>query len=206
MRAMIPAEILLDAYSRGIFPMAGEDGEIRWYEADPRTILDVQNFRIPRDLRRIINRGIFEIRFDRDFEGVIRACANRESTWISEEIVVSYINLHKLGYAHSVEAWLRPGASRNNDGVELSYEGKLVGGLYGVTLGAAFFGESMFHSVPHASKVALAYLAAHLKARNFELHDVQMMTPTLQLFGAQQISKKEYLARLQKALSEKRKF
>jgi leucyl/phenylalanyl-tRNA--protein transferase len=188
---MIPAEVLLDGYSQGIFPMADEDGEIRWYEADPRTILDIQNFRIPRDLRRILNRGRFEIRFDGAFEQVIRACADRVSTWISEEIIASYINLHKLGYAHSVEAWI---------------EKELVGGLYGVALGAVFFGESMFYRVSHASKVALAHLAEHLKAQSFELHDEQMMTPTLKLFGAQQISREEYLKKLYKALRKYRKF
>jgi leucyl/phenylalanyl-tRNA--protein transferase len=200
---MIPAEVLLDGYSRGIFPMADEDGEIRWYEADPRTILDIQHFRIPRDLRRILNRSAFEIRFDAAFEQVIRACAERASTWISEEIIASYINLHKLGYAHSVEAWSRPAIS--STGKKENAE-KLAGGLYGVALGAAFFGESMFYRASHASKVALAHLAEHLKAQGFELHDAQMMTPTLKLFGAQQIPRDEYLKKLQKALMKRRKF
>ncbi len=195
----------MDGYSHGIFPMAGDDGDIRWYESDPRTILDIHNFRIPRDLRRILNRGHFEIRVDRAFEQVIRACADRASTWISDEIIASYVNLHKLGYAHSVEAWLRPDAILNS-GDKPVQEERLAGGLYGVALGAAFFGESMFYRVPHASKVALAYLTGHLKARGFELHDVQMMTPTLELFGAQQIPKEEYLLRLQKALRHKRDF
>jgi leucyl/phenylalanyl-tRNA--protein transferase len=183
--------------------MAGEDGDIRWYESDPRTILDIHDFRIPRDLRRILNRGHFEIRIDRAFEQVIRACAHRASTWISDEIIASYVNLHELGYAHSVEAWLRPGTIFGGESVK---EESLVGGLYGVAWGAAFFGESMFHRVPHASKVTLAYLAEHLKARGFELHDAQMMTPTLELFGAQQIPKDEYLLRLQKALRKKKEF
>jgi leucyl/phenylalanyl-tRNA--protein transferase len=202
---MIPAEVLLDGYSHGIFPMAGDGGDIRWYESDPRTILDIHDFRIPRDLRRILNRGHFEIRVDRAFEQVIRACSERESTWISGEIIASYVNLHRLGYAHSVEAWLRPGTILNI-GDKPVQEERLVGGLYGVALGAAFFGESMFHRVPNASKVALAYLTGHLKARGFELHDAQMMTPTLELFGAQQIPKEEYLLRLQKALRQKKNF
>ncbi|MGH7454745.1 MAG: leucyl/phenylalanyl-tRNA--protein transferase [bacterium] len=202
---MIPSEVLLDGYSHGIFPMAGDDGDIRWYESDPRTILDIHDFRIPRDLRRILNRDLFEIRLDRAFEQVIRACADRASTWISDEIVASYLNLHKLGYAHSVEAWLRPGAILNSRDKPVQEE-RLVGGLYGVALGAAFFGESMFHRVPHASKVALTYLAEHLKARGFELHDAQMMTPTLELFGARQIPKEEYLLRLQKAMRKKKEF
>jgi leucyl/phenylalanyl-tRNA--protein transferase len=202
---MIPAEVLLDGYSRGIFPMADDDGDIRWYEADPRTILDIHDFRIPRDLRRILNRGLFEIRVDHAFEQVIRACAERESTWISGEIIASYVNLHKLGYAHSVETWLRPGLVLNAKNKSVQEE-RLVGGLYGVALRSAFFGESMFYRVSHASKVALAYLAEHLKARGFELHDAQMMTPTLELFGARQIPKEEYLLRLKKALRHKRDF
>jgi len=200
---MIPAEVLLDGYRRGIFPMAEANGEIRWYEADPRTILDIQHFHIPRDLRRILNRNLFEIRFDCAFERVIRACAGRASTWISEEIISSYINLHKAGHAHSVEAWLRPTLSA---GGKEETPAKLAGGLYGVAQGAAFFGESMFYRVSHASKVALAHLAGHLKAQGFELHDAQMMTPTLKLFGAQQIPREEYLRRLQKALAKRRKF
>lgn len=202
---MIPAEILLDGYSRGIFPMAGDDGEINWYESDPRTVLDIHTYRIPRDLRRILNRGIFEIRIDGAFEQVIRACAHRDSTWISEEIVASYRNLHNLGYAHSVEAWLRPGTALHAGGKSV-HEEKLVGGLYGVALGAAFFGESMFHRVSNASKAALAYLAERLKTQRFELHDAQMMTPTLKLFGAHEIPREEYLLRLRKALQKNRRF
>lgn len=197
---MIPADVLLDGYSQGIFPMADDAGEIRWYEADPRTILDIHHFRIPHDLKRILNRGLFDIRFDTAFEQVIRACATRQSTWISEEIISSYLNLHHLGYAHSVEAWLRPAHVKDKK------EKKLAGGLYGVALGAAFFGESMFYRVSHASKVALAHLVEHLKAREFVLHDAQMMTPTLKLFGARQIPREEYLQRLHEALLKHRKF
>lgn len=196
---MIPAEVLLDGYRQGIFPMADEHGEIRWYEADPRTILDIHHYHIPHDLRRILKRQPFEIRLDYAFERVIRACADRSSTWISEEVISSYLNLHLAGYAHSVEAWSRP--NENNKTLP-----QLVGGLYGVAIGAAFFGESMFYRASHASKVALAYLVEHLQEQNFELHDAQMMTPTLQLFGAQQIPREEYLIRLQKALTKSRKF
>ncbi len=196
---MIPAEVLVDGYCRGIFPMAEGDGEIRWYETDPRTILDIHHYHIPRDLRRILKRDPFEIRFDYAFERVIRACASRASTWISEEIIASYINLHKAGYAHSVEAWSRPGPAAKTPP-------RLVGGLYGVAIGAAFFGESMFYRVSYASKVALAHLAAHLKAQGFELHDAQMMTPTLELFGAQQIPREQYLKRLHHALTKHPKF
>ncbi|MDZ7343156.1 MAG: leucyl/phenylalanyl-tRNA--protein transferase [candidate division KSB1 bacterium] len=201
---MIPADILLNAYSRGIFPMADESSEINWYEADPRTILDIHDYRIPHDLRRIINRGIFKVYFDRDFEQVIRACAERETTWISEELIESYLNLHKLGYAHSVEAWLNSNVTGNQSADDNTE--RLVGGLYGVALGAAFFGESMFHRVSNASKVALAHLVEHLKARGFELHDAQMMTPTVKLFGGRQISRGEYMARLAVALRQQRTF
>jgi len=197
---MIPAETLLEAYSQGMFPMSAEDGDIRWYEADPRTILDIHHYHLPHDLRRILNRGHFIMRCDTAFEQVIRACADRASTWISDEIISSYINLHKLGYAHSVETWMRV------DGSESGAKGKLVGGLYGVAIGAAFFGESMFYRASHASKAALAHLVAHLQERGFELHDAQMMTSTLKLFGAHQIPREEYLMRLQKAIKKKRKF
>ncbi len=188
---MIPAQTLLEAYSQGIFPMADESGEINWYEANPRAILEVQDYRIPRDLRRVLNRRQFEIQMDRCFELVMRACAARRETWISEEIIASYVNLHALGYAHSVEAW---------------QNGRLAGGLYGVALHGAFFGESMFFRVSNASKVALAHLAAHLKNRGYVLHDAQMMTPTLRLFGAIEISREEYLSRLRVALQKKVSF
>lgn len=203
---MIPANVLLEAYRHGVFPMADENGEIAWFEADPRTILDIHDYRIPRDLRRILNRGHFEIRFDYAFEQIIRCCADRDSTWISEEIIASYVNLHQLGYAHSVEAWLRPNVAAENQDEAARPEASLAGGLYGVAVGAAFFGESMFHRVSHASKVALAHLAEHLRSRGFELHDAQMMTPTVKLFGAQQISRNEYMIRLQAALQKERTF
>ena len=188
---MIPPKTLLDAYSQGIFPMADEDGAIGWYEANPRAIIEIDSYRIPHDLKRILNRNHFVVHHDLNFEQVMRNCMNRNPTWISEEMVRSYVELQRLGYAHSVETW---------------QEGELVGGLYGVHLGAAFFGESMFHRVPHASKVALAHLMRHLQTREFMLHDAQMMTSTLQLFGAKNIPRGEYLQRLQKALKMKAAF
>jgi leucyl/phenylalanyl-tRNA--protein transferase len=188
---MIAPQTLLEAYSQGIFPMADEIGNLNWYEANPRAIVEIDDYRIPRDLKRILNRGAFEIHFDRSFEQVMRGCANRSQTWISEEIIRSYVTLHKMGYAHSVEAW---------------QNGKLAGGLYGVCLGAAFFGESMFYLVSHASKAALAYLLEHLQSRKFLLHDAQVMTSTLALFGAKNIPRTAYLQRLRAALNQKAEF
>ena len=188
---MIAPRTLLEAYSQGIFPMADETGRLNWYEADPRAIVEIDAYRIPRDLKRILNRGAFEICFDRSFEQVMRGCAKRAQTWISEEIIRSYVALHHMGYAHSVEAW---------------QNGKLAGGLYGVSVGAAFFGESMFYRVSHASKAALTHLLQHLQARHFLLHDAQVMTPTLALFGAKNISRRDYLLRLRTALNQKAEF
>lgn len=188
---MISPETLLEAYSQGIFPMADEDGAISWYEANPRAIVEIEGYHIPRDLKRILNRNEFEIRFDRAFEQVMRGCMNRVPTWISEEMVRSYVALHRAGHAHSVEAW---------------QNGQLAGGLYGVTIGGAFFGESMFHRVSHASKVALVHLMRHLQTRAFVLHDAQVMTSTLRLFGAKNISRSEYLLRLEAALKKNTAF
>ncbi|NUO78876.1 leucyl/phenylalanyl-tRNA--protein transferase [candidate division KSB1 bacterium] len=188
---MIPPETLLEAYRQGIFPMADEDGTINWYEANPRAIVEIDGYRIPHDLKRILNRGGFEIFYDRSFEQVMRGCMNRTPTWISEELVRSYVALHRMGHAHSVEAW---------------QNGELVGGLYGVAIGGAFFGESMFSRVSHASKVALVHLLQHLQAKKFALHDAQVMTSTLKLFGAKNISSSEYLLRLRAALKKNVSF
>ena len=182
---MIPAELLLKAYAQGIFPMSMESGEIAWFSPDPRGIIPLETFHIPHGLRRTLQRAPFAVRFNQNFEAVMRACAEREDTWISEEIIESYTRLHHLGFAHSVEAW-------NSEG--------LAGGLYGVSLGGAFFGESMFHRETDASKVALVALVNHLRDRKFTLLDTQWVTPHLAKFGASEISKRTYLARLRKAL------
>jgi len=190
MPALTP-DILLRGYAEGIFPMANDEGIVEWFEANPRAILDVEAFRIPHEVRRAIRQQTFEIRFDTAFERVIRACAGRQDTWISQEIIAAYTQLHEAGHAHSVEAWHRD---------------RLVGGLYGANLGAAFFGESMFYHTPGASKVALAHLCRHLRAQRFLLHDIQQLTPTLELFGAHLIPKSEYLTRLRGAILEFRSF
>jgi leucyl/phenylalanyl-tRNA--protein transferase len=183
---MIPVRQLLDAYASGFFPMADE-GRIHWYSPNPRGVIPLDRFHMPRRLARIIRQGRFEIRVDSAFRRVIEACAadREEGTWINGEIVESYCALHAAGPAHSVEVWSA---------------GELVGGLYGVALGGAFFGESMFHHVTDASKVALAALVDRLRANGFLLLDVQWVTPHLETFGAIEIARRRYLMLLEEAL------
>ena len=181
--------LLINAYAQGIFPMAHEDGEIYWYDPDPRAILPLETFHIPRSLARTLRQGGFQVRFDTAFREVMTACAEpapgRERTWINAEIIESYCELHALGFAHSVETWI---------------EGKLAGGLYGVSLTGLFAGESMFSRVTDSSKIALVYLVEHLRRQGFVLLDVQFMTPHLRRFGTIEISRKQYKKRLEKAL------
>jgi len=186
---MIDPAVLVRAYREGIFPMAMEDGALGWFSPDPRGILPLDRFTIPSRLARVVRQGKFEIASDRDFEGVMRACADRpgEGTWISDEILESYLALHRLGLAHSIETWR---------------DGRLVGGLYGVHLGAAFFGESMFHRVTDASKVALAALVDRLQRRGFLLLDIQWVTPHLEQFGAIEVAREEYLALVHRAMAK----
>jgi leucyl/phenylalanyl-tRNA---protein transferase len=183
----IPVDLLLTAYSTGYFPMADSlYGKIHWYSPDPRAVLPLDSFKISRSLKQTIKKNIFDISLNTAFESVIRNCANRNETWISEEIVQSYLELNKLGYAHSVECW------HNN---------KLEGGLYGVALGGAFFGESMFSLMKDASKVALAALVERLNQNGFMLLDTQYTTPHLIKFGAIELSRTEYLEKLKFAKS-----
>jgi len=182
---VIEPEQLLEGYRLGIFPMAMENGAIEWFSPEPRGILPLRTFHVPHALQRTLHKRIFEIRINTRFAEVINACAKRENTWISPEIIESYIHLHELGYAHSVEAWA------NN---------QLRGGLYGVSLGGAFFGESMFHHVTDASKVALCGLVERLHAKKFLLLDVQWITPHLQQFGAVEVPRRHYLHLLGRAL------
>jgi leucyl/phenylalanyl-tRNA--protein transferase len=184
---------ILAAYSQGAFPMTNEDGQTHWYTADPRGILPLDEFHIPRTLAQFLRRQppVFEVRINCDFEGVIRACAGRPRTWISEDLIAAYLGLHDMGRAHSVETWRG---------------GELVGGLYGVALGAAFFGESMFHRQTHASKVALVALVDRLRERKFELLDAQAVTPHLKTFGGIEIAADHYLRKLQTAIRKKRRF
>jgi leucyl/phenylalanyl-tRNA--protein transferase len=184
---------LLTAYSQGIFPMADADGSIRWYSADPRGIFPLDAFHVPGTLRQLIKQGRFEIRVNHDFEATMRGCMQQRAgeTWISEKLIRAYTQLHELGFAHSVEAW------RN---------GTLAGGLYGVSLGGAFFGESMFHRERDASKVALVHLVERLREREFELLDTQASTPHLARFGCVEIPAGEYLDRLRKAITRRCQF
>ena len=184
-------EILEDCYRAGAFPMADSYGRIEFYRSDPRSVLEFEDLHVSHSLRRVIRKGTYEVRVDEDFEGVVRACADREETWINAEIVDAYVRLHRVGKAHSVEAYK---------------QGELVGGLYGVCLGGAFMGESMFTRVRDASKVCLVYLVEHLRKRGFSLLDCQIQNPHLARFGAREIPETEYLRRLEEALSLDRSF
>jgi leucyl/phenylalanyl-tRNA---protein transferase len=188
---MMDPELLLQGYRLGVFPMAMEDESIQWFSPDPRAILPLEDFHVPHALRRLVRKKAFETTMDTAFSKVIKACAKREDTWINLEIIESYTELHELGYAHSVETWK---------------EGRLAGGLYGVAVGGAFFGESMFHRVTDASKVALVVLVEHLRARRFALLDTQWLTPHLQQFGGIEISRDHYLRLLRRAIELPRKF
>lgn len=177
--------LVINAYAQGIFPMADHTGRIRWYAPDPRAILEHQNLHVSRSLRAMLRKQIYEVRIDTHFETVMRRCAEREETWINESFISTYTQLHDAGLAHSVEAWKN---------------GELVGGLYGVALGGAFMGESMFSRATDASKVCLVALVEHLKARGYVLHDVQFWTPHLATLGVTEIPRKAYERRLREAL------
>jgi leucyl/phenylalanyl-tRNA--protein transferase len=182
---MISPALLIEGYLQGVFPMGMEDGEIGWFSPDPRAIIPLDDaFHVPHGLQRTLARGTFEVRIDQSFEAVMRACAARKETWITDEIIESYCELHQRGVAHSVETW---------------HEGKLAGGLYGVAIGGAFFGESMFHHETDASKVALHGLVQRLRERGFALLDTQWITAHLKQFGAVEIPRREYLQRLAEA-------
>ncbi|MFO1185603.1 MAG: leucyl/phenylalanyl-tRNA--protein transferase [Bauldia sp.] len=193
----ITPEILLKAYSVGIFPMAesADDPTLHWVEPVRRGILPLDGFHVPRRLAKTVRSGAFDIRFDHEFEAVIAACAEpapgREKTWINDRIRGLYAALFRLGHCHTVEAWR---------------DGELAGGLYGISLGAAFFGESMFSRQRDASKVALVHLVEHLKSRGFVLLDTQFTTEHLRRFGAIEVSRKEYQRRLDDALARDAEF
>lgn len=182
-----PAE-LLSAYAQGFFPMAKSrrDPMLYWFHPERRGILPLEPFHIPRSLRRLMNKNPFEIRTDTAFPDVIAACARRRSTWINDTIITLYIELWRQGHAHSVECW---------------QDGKLVGGVYGVVMGGAFFGESMFNAVSGASKVALAELATRLRAAGYTLLDAQYASDHLKQFGIVEVPREEYMQRLEKALA-----
>jgi leucyl/phenylalanyl-tRNA--protein transferase len=181
----LPPCLLLEAYASGIFPMGMEDGTIRWFSPDPRGILPLEDFHTPHGLRRALKKTGWELRTDSAFDEVVASCASRQETWITTAIRRAYGGLFDEGYAHSVEIWS---------------EGKLAGGLYGVAIGGAFFGESMFHRVTDASKVALWHLVRLLRENGFTLLDTQWTTDHLEQFGAVEIPREQYLELLSEAL------
>jgi leucyl/phenylalanyl-tRNA--protein transferase len=190
MANIIPPDILLDFYRRGVFPMA-MNGELRLFSPDPRGVIPLEKFCIPHGSRKTLRDPAWKVTVNGAFEEVVLGCAEREETWIDETIFGSYAELHHLGHAHSVEVWR---------------DGELAGGLYGVAIGAAFCGESMFSHVPGASKVALANLVERLRGRGFMLLDTQWVTPHLEKFGACEIPRSEYLEQLAKAVEMKTSF
>jgi leucyl/phenylalanyl-tRNA--protein transferase len=189
----LTVEWLLDAYAHGIFPWPIFDGAdiMIWWSPDPRAIIELDGLCVSQRLRRTCRSGRFEVTCDRDFSGVIEGCATAPDraghTWLTPEMIAAYQKLHARGHAHSVEAW---------------QEGKLAGGVYGVALGGLFAGESMFHRVRDASKVALVYLVEHLQARGYTLFDIQQLTAHTVSLGAIEIPRKEYMARLARALEQ----
>jgi leucyl/phenylalanyl-tRNA--protein transferase len=184
---VISPALVLRAYAAGVFPMANsaEDDEIFWVDPRKRGILPLNSFHLSRSLKRRILKGGYQVRIDTAFEAVVDACAARPETWISDTIRDLYIGLNRMGHAHSVEVWIG---------------GELAGGLYGVRLGGAFFGESMFSRARDTSKIALAYLVARLKAGGFSLLDTQFTTPHLETLGARNVPKAHYHMLLERAI------
>mgnify|MGYP001162406357 FL=1 len=193
----INEETILKSYSLGIFPMSEsfDDPNIYWINPKKRGVIPINDFKISKNLRKEIKKKKFLITINKDFNGVIKNCAkktkNRPSTWINKEIIKLYSNLHKIGHAHSIEAW---------------HQNRLVGGLYGVSLGSAFFGESMFSIMSNSSKICLVYLIANLKIKKFTLLDTQFVNPHLKKIGAIEISRQKYLKILGRSLKKNADF
>jgi len=178
---------MIRLYGMGAFPMARPDQPdiVEWFLPDIRTIIPIKTYNIPRSLRKYMEQWDYEVVFDRDFNTVVRHCAERETTWISEKLIEAYNRLLQMGHIHTVEIY---------------HKGELAGGLYGVTYGGAFFGESMFSLMPQGSKIALIHLLRHLSEKGFMLLDVQLMTEHLRMFGAVEISSAEYNSLLEYAI------
>ena len=193
----IPTNLLLKAYASGVFPMAdsADDPEVFWVRPETRGIIPLDGFHVPKSLAKVVRQGRFEIVFDRDFFGVIDGCAesreSRRSTWINGPIREAYGQLFEIGHCHTVEAWR---------------EGRLVGGLYGVSLGRAFFGESMFSRETDASKVCLVHLVERLRERGFVLLDTQFTTEHLKRFGAIDVPRRKYEKMLEEAITGNARF
>ncbi|CCG99306.1 leucyl/phenylalanyl-tRNA/protein transferase [Fibrella aestuarina BUZ 2] len=191
----LTADDLIYGYINGIFPMADADGTLYWYSPDPRAVIPLDSYKPAKSLRPTLNKRLFDVRINSNFEQVMRLCAiprsEDDSTWISEEIIEAYTELHHVGLAHSVETYI---------------DNRLVGGLYGVAIGAAFFGESMFHLVPNASKVAFHHLILILREQQFQLLDTQFINDNVKRFGAIEVPKRTYNDILKKALKQKARF
>jgi leucyl/phenylalanyl-tRNA--protein transferase len=189
-------QTVLAAYTRGAFPMTDADGVTRWYTADPRGVIPLDRFHVPKTLRQRVRQKPFDVRFDADFAGTMRDCMDTprdgaRGSWISDDLIGIYQQLHELGFAHSVECWLN---------------GVRVGGLYGVSLGGAFFGESMFHHARDASKIALVHLVEQLNLSGYTLLDTQACTPHLARFGCEEVRLSRYRVMLERALRQRCRF
>ncbi|MFK8182369.1 MAG: leucyl/phenylalanyl-tRNA--protein transferase [Phormidesmis sp.] len=183
---------ILQCYAQGYFLMAEDDGQLNWYSSQKRALIPLDHrFRYPKSLRRVLNQQRFTPAIDRDFAAVVEGCADRETTWISDELKEVYFQLHRAGYAHSFETW---------QGDELA------GGFLAIVLGGAFIGESMFYRIPEGSKAAMVMLVEHLRSRNFLLFDAQMTNPHLERFGAFEIDQTTYEATLYEAVQRPCQF
>jgi len=190
MANIIPPDALLGFYRDGLFPMAGPEG-IRLFSPDPRGIIPIDGFKVPHGMKKSLKDERWKVTIDTAFENVMLGCADRDETWIDETIFLSYSLLHRQGHAHSVEVWR---------------DGELAGGLYGVSIGAAFFGESMFHRVTGASKIALFWLVEILRSEGFKLLDTQWITPHLAGFGAIEVPRSDYLKMLAESITREATF
>ena len=188
----LDTEVLLEAYSRGIFPWYSEGSPILWWSPDPRMVLYPENYKVSKSFAQTLRNREFEIRMDSSFQDVISHCASQpragqEGTWITDDMIGAYIRLHNDGYAHSIETWK---------------QGSLVGGLYGISLGSSFFGESMFHLERDASKLAFYHLVEFARRHKFQFIDAQQSTPHLKSLGAEEIPRKDFLELLEKAMEQ----
>lgn len=174
----IDVDLIVDGYSQGYFLMADDDGRLDWYSSRQRTLIPLDNrFRYPKSLQRVLNQNRFSVAIDRDFESVCVGCADRDTTWISDELMEIYLALHKSGYAHSFETW---------------QDDKLAGGILGIAIAGAFIGESMFFRISEGSKVAMVKLVEHLRQKQYVLFDAQLQNPHLERFGSYIVSSRQY--------------